>query len=91
MKRTRVRYDRLGVLVLSTALLVPVARGVIGTGAQAGERTRTYTVRPGDTLWEIAARLDVDGGDPRAFVYDLERANGLSGADIRAGQVLTIP
>ena len=78
-------------LVVSVALLIPVAGGILGTGAHAGERPRTYTVRSGDTLWAIAGRFDPDGGDPRSFVYEISERNGLDGADIRPGQVLAIP
>lgn len=91
MKRTRVRYDRIAALVLSAALLVPLVRGLAGTGANAGERgERTYTVRAGDTLWEIAEGLD-DSGDPRQTIYDIARLNGLEGGDIVPGQVLQLP
>lgn len=91
MTRTRVRYDRVAALLVSVALLTPVARGILGTGAQADERPRTYAVHAGDTLWGIAQRYDPDGGDPRAFVYEISAANHLDGSDIRPGQVLTIP
>ncbi|MCS7282626.1 MAG: LysM peptidoglycan-binding domain-containing protein [Anaerolineae bacterium] len=44
----------------------------------------TYTVREGDTLWDIAARFDTT-------VQALQAANGLSGDLIYPGQVLVIP
>jgi LysM repeat protein len=47
-----------------------------------------YVVRPGDTLWRIAASLHL-GGDIRDTVDELARANG--GAAIAAGQRLVIP
>ena len=47
--------------------------------------TRTYTVKPGDTLWLIAQRLDVT-------VTELVRANNLDNPNILfAGQVLNVP
>lgn len=45
---------------------------------------RTYRVRPGDSLWEIARRNGVT-------VASLQAANGVSGPRIRAGQTLRIP
>lgn len=48
-------------------------------------RVSTYTVRPGDTLWEIGAKFNVSPASLRA-------ANGLkNGGTLRAGQKLAIP
>ncbi len=51
------------------------------TGSDAG---KTYRVRSGDTLFDIAQRFGVP-------VRDLKRANGLRGNLIHPGQRLTIP
>lgn len=47
----------------------------------------TYVVRPGDTLWSIAERLD-PGGDPRPVVDSLRSRAG--GAALEAGQRIDI-
>ncbi|MGH3321260.1 MAG: LysM peptidoglycan-binding domain-containing protein [Streptosporangiaceae bacterium] len=47
-------------------------------------------VRPGQTLWEIAARHDPDG-DPRVTVQRIIDFNGLRGAWVREGQRLRVP
>ena len=47
-------------------------------------KTFTYVIEPGDTLWDIAHRFDV-------AVSVLADLNGLTSADIRAGDELMIP
>jgi LysM repeat protein len=48
---------------------------------------QTYVVKPGDTLWSIAATIAPDS-DPRPVVDALRAANG--GPGIQVGQRLTI-
>ena len=48
-----------------------------------------YTVRPGDTLWSIAAKRY--GGDPREGIWRIEQANSLAGGSITVGQALQLP
>lgn len=52
---------------------------------------RTYVVRPGDTLWELARSLCGPEGDPRPLVDWLIAANGLDGALIQPGEELRLP
>lgn len=47
-----------------------------------------YVVRPGDTLWSIATRLD-PSGDPRPLVDHL--AGERHGAALQPGEVLLVP
>lgn len=55
--------------------------------APSGSATKTYTVKSGDTLWNIAERLY---GDPWKY-HEIEKANHLKNATIYPGQVLIIP
>lgn len=55
----------------------------------AGGPEQRYRVRPGDTLWAIAAASYA--GDPRAAVWKIREHNHLDGSTIRPGQVLALP
>jgi Tfp pilus assembly protein FimV len=48
---------------------------------------QTYVVRPGDTLWSIAAAIAPDS-DPRPVVDALRDANG--GPNLQVGERLVI-
>jgi nucleoid-associated protein YgaU len=74
-------------LVLSAVafvLVLAVARP--SSGSSSDER---YVVRPGDTLWGLAAERY--GGDPREGVWRIRERNGLDGAVLPAGTVLYLP
>jgi predicted Zn-dependent protease len=73
-------------------LLVGIAVLVWSATARSSEAhgaKQVVTVRPYETLWSIAQRHY--GGDPRAAIWRIERANHLTGADVRAGQRLVLP
>ncbi|HXW35673.1 MAG TPA: LysM peptidoglycan-binding domain-containing protein, partial [Acidimicrobiales bacterium] len=87
--------------VLAAALLAALALPWGGAGgqplvlpgsAQAGSQSLSphsiYVVRPGDTLWSIAERLD-PGGDPRPVVAQLSAR--LHGDTLIPGQALRLP
>ena len=85
---------------VATGLLVALALPWGGTGGHAlatsgpalvGEVIAPhaqYIVRPGDTLWTIAERLD-PSGDPRSVVAQLESQVG--GDTVVPGERLTLP
>src|SRR4029077_9489946 len=74
----------LGLVVAATLGLALVAHG------GSAQPDSTVVVQPGDTLWSIAA-AHYPGDDVRVRVDDIERANGLSGPTIEAGQELRLP
>ena len=57
--------------------------------SQAHGAKQVVTVRAYDTLWTIAERHYA--GNVGQAVWRIERANHLSGADIRVGQKLVLP
>lgn len=59
------------------------------SAAQDTQETIQYTVRPGDTLWSIAAQHD-DGHGTLTAQY-LKQFNGMSSSALRPGQSIRIP
>lgn len=81
--------------VLLVVICVSVALGLLvpALGAsepQTLEPPAVHVVKPGETLWKIA-QTHAPEFDPRSFIYDLKRLNGLEGAIITPGQELTLP
>ena len=58
-----------------------------GLRPRSGERV---TVRPGETLWQIAERV-APGSDPRETVARILDLNGLQTAQVQAGTALRLP
>ncbi|UYM04597.1 LysM peptidoglycan-binding domain-containing protein [Solicola gregarius] len=91
------RLTRRGrVVILVSALLIAfggfVAFGpsVIATD-ESGPKPATITVHPGETLWEIAGRVNPDG-DVRSTVDDIAELNGVSDAgELQMGTELAVP
>jgi hypothetical protein len=94
---------RLVALVLLVTCVVAVAVGAQaalrplvaspGDGASAvpgvTQPTGGYVVRPGDTLWSVAAAVAPDGTDVRATVDELAALNG--GPVLTVGRRLVLP
>jgi Tfp pilus assembly protein FimV len=99
VRRTRVRRRRLAFILAATLAVVSGLQGLAGeAGAGVGSTApgdrpgaRTYTVRPGDTVWRIAVRFAGPGADPRPLVDAIVQANGIDPGAIIAGQTLNIP
>jgi LysM repeat protein len=78
-------FGRVVIVVLVAVLMW----AVLARDTGAGPKPRHHTVVAGETLWSIAAARY--GGDPRAGVWKLQRANGLDDPTIAPGQRLLVP
>ena len=84
------RWGRLTLTVLALATLALIAARLF-TGLTAGPvEPVEVTVRPGDTLWSIAAQAAPDR-DPRAVIDEIRELNRVSGDVVRVGEVLRVP
>lgn len=78
-------FGKFLILLVVAALIVGfAARSSHGAGPE-----RHYVVRPGDTLWSIAARNY--GGDVRQAIWNLEQRNHLATATLVPGEKLVLP
>jgi len=66
------------------------AAGHVRPGTPAAHSMLRIVVRPGDTLWSIAAKAD-PSADPRIVIQEIVDDNALRGTAITAGQVLWVP
>ncbi|MHB0927389.1 MAG: LysM peptidoglycan-binding domain-containing protein [Candidatus Nanopelagicales bacterium] len=84
------------VLLLATALALPAVSAWRAASAPTELATslvsaHSVVVKPGDTLWTIAAR-ELPALDPVEAVQRLREANGMTGASVLvAGATLHIP
>jgi hypothetical protein len=86
------RRGRLAVLVVS--IVAVLGLGFLAASASMAnahpEPTRVITVEPGQTLWDISARV-AGGGDVRSMMSHIETINHLDSTVLQAGQHLRIP
>ena len=78
-------FGKLLILLCMAALAV----GYAAHGSSGAGHKRTYVVRPGDTLWSIAAHAYA--GDPREGVWEIKQRNHLATATVWPGEKLVLP
>ncbi|HEY7142849.1 MAG TPA: LysM peptidoglycan-binding domain-containing protein [Streptosporangiaceae bacterium] len=86
--------------ILATLAVLALLWLSVAGGAQAADRGQRagspyqgmtqVVVRPGQTLWSIAAAAE-PAADPRVVAQQIMEVNALSGATIQAGQLLWVP
>ncbi len=76
-------------IVLTTFVITVLAWAVLVRTSDGAGPPRAYVVKPGDSLWSIAAAQYA--GDPREGVWKLQKQNGLAGVTISPGQRILLP
>jgi LysM repeat protein len=78
----------LGLLVMLSG---PIASAIgLGSHGAVPVSSRTYVVRPGDSLWSIATAV-APARDPRLVVDEIRQVNGSGSTRLVPGQVLSVP
>lgn len=87
----------IGLAVTAVAILIwfavagqAQASSQVGPRVPAGKVVSRVVVRPGETLWGIAAKAD-PAADPRTVIPEIVDLNSLSGTSVQVGQVLLVP
>lgn len=91
----RVKRNRAIATILAIAVLGGIAYGVKALYAYTNQpktvHVYTYTVKKGDTLWDIAEKYKDAGDDVRQEMYEIANKNGFKVGDhIQPGEKLTI-
>ena len=92
-----IKLTRRGRRLVALLAIIPIVAVffLMGTReAQAdsstGAATTSVVVKPGQNLWDIAVALNPEA-DPRETIWVIEQLNGMTTADVLAGQELIVP
>jgi hypothetical protein len=67
-----------------------ISRPVVDNCIEKFEWNRTYQVRRGDTLWELAEEINSAKEDPRIIIAAIKKVNDI-GSLLRVNQKIIIP
>ncbi len=84
------RWGRLTLTVLALATLALIVVRLVAALSAGVAEPVDVTVRPGDSLWSIAAQAAPDR-DPRAVIDEIRELNRVTGDVVRVGEVLRVP
>lgn len=74
------------------ALIVPgVLTSATADAPAAPQRVEVVTISSGQTLWQVASTMTEAGDDVRVALGLLMELNGLTSADVQAGQQVLVP
>ena len=80
-----------GALLIALVLAGAVASGFVMNHSTTPIQYRyDYTVKSGDTLWNIASEACPDGMDMREYIHEVSKMNGIEGGSIRHGQTIEL-
>mgnify|MGYP004708719103 CR=1 FL=1 len=85
------RVTGLTLLVLLTVMSFLSISGTLTADALVEPVTYEYQVESGDTLWDIAKRIQTSGQDVREVVFQITVLNNLTSSDIHSGQLILLP
>lgn len=92
-REQRRRKRRAALALLICLILVALILILIPEDITAGEPLTVITVqvKPGDSLWKLAANHNHNRMDLRKYIYLIEKYNNLESANLQPGQQLQIP
>ena len=80
-----------GALLIALVLAGVVASGFVMNHATTPIQYRyDYTVKSGDTLWNIASEACPEGMDVREYIHEISKMNGIDDGGIRPGQTIEL-
>jgi hypothetical protein len=86
------RTFTISLLLISLLLvsLLNISRPVVDNCIEEFEWNRTYQVRRGDTLWELAEEINSAKEDPRIIIAAIKKVNNI-GSSLKINQKIIIP
>jgi nucleoid-associated protein YgaU len=81
------------VLVVAAVALAGFGMGALRAMATTADDLpahKVVTIRPGDTLWALARRVN-PGGDPRTTIERIKDQNNLTTSAVQVGQRVVVP
>ena len=91
MKNTYSNKNRKPVIRVRVKSRVRFITGINETTASVNEDYVSYIVADGDTVWDIAQKLNTNDTDIRKVVFAICQINDITAGDLQPGMVLTVP